>query len=449
MAGVDLELKQLQKMVMTTELKQALDLLTMPLLELQQFVREQMETNPVLDEDESAVDREKDLFDDFKELSLKDRPAYGISYEEPYSFEARTETYNNLYEYLLFQLKLLPLSRRQRGIGIDILSYIDDNGYLLSLPEDIAIDLQIPITEVAEVMAMIRRFDPVGVCCINLADCLLLQLDKDDEDYEKLQEIIGVHLDMVASNRVPQIAKKMKLSVAKVNHLVEKIRALDPRPGLSWGGQEKIDYITPDVTVRKIEGEWVVILNEWGVPKIAVSDYYQNLLAGGGNLDAEAEAYLKEKFHAALWVLRSIEQRRRTITDVVMAMIRRQAAFFDEAAEYPAPLKLRDLADDIDVHESTVSRALSGKYIQTPRGLFSFKYFFPKSVSASDQNVLAIKKLMREIIAEEDPLHPLRDGEITELLKNKNVHISRRTVAKYREQLGYPIAGQRKSFESK
>ena len=448
MTGVHLELKQLQKMVMTTELKQALDLLTMPLLELQQFVREQLETNPVLDEDETAFSREEELLAAARKDYLEGgKSGFTVNRDEPFTYEARTETFNNLYEYLLFQLNILPLSDRQLKIGKFILSYVDDNGYLLSLPEDISADMGLPITEVAEVMAMIRRFDPAGVCCICLEDCLLLQLDRESPDYEYLQKIIGEYLDMVASNRVPQIAKKMKLPVATVNRLVETIRSLDPRPGLSHSGSERVEYITPDVTVRRIDGEWTVILNEWGVPKLYVSDYYQNLLRGGAALDTATETYLKEKFHAALWVLKSIEQRRKTITDTVLAIIDHQRGFFEEAAEYPAPLKLKDISDAIGVHESTVSRAINNKFIQTPRGLFSFKYFFPKGVSAgSDKNVLDIKKLLRELIEGEDPLHPLRDGELTEMLKERDIEISRRTVAKYREQMGFATSGKRKRY---
>ncbi|MBQ2764861.1 MAG: RNA polymerase factor sigma-54, partial [Firmicutes bacterium] len=334
-----------------------------------------------------------------------------------------------------------------KKVGKYILSYIDDNGYLLTLPGTIAEELNLPRTEVKEMMRMIRRFDPPGVCCINLQDCLILQLDQDHPRYAELKRIINEHLDMVASNRVPQIAKQMKLPLDIVTDLVEIIRTLDPRPGQSYGGSETIEYISPDVTVRKLDGEWQILLNEWDVPKILVSDYYQNLMRSGAQIDASTEDYLKEKFSAALWVLKSIEQRRKTISDTVSSILKFQSAFFDEGSSYPAPLNLKDVAEDIGVHESTVSRAVANKYIQTPRGLFSFKYFFPKGISGNaDTNTLGIKQKLKELIDNEDSAHPLRDNELTELLNKQGVDISRRTVAKYREQMGILVAGKRKRY---
>ncbi|MBQ1252518.1 MAG: RNA polymerase factor sigma-54 [Firmicutes bacterium] len=448
MSGLNLELKQLQKLVMTTELKQALDLLTMPVLELQQFVREQLEINPMLEMDDSpALSKEDELFAAMRGESSGNTSGYTINTEEPFTYEARTENYNNLYEYLLFQLNILPLSQRQKKIGKAILSYIDDNGYLLALPGDIALALGVPKNEIKEVMRWIRRFDPPGVCCKNLQDCLILQLDRDHPRYDQLKIIINEHLDMVAANRVPQIAKQLKLPADVVSDLVDIIRGLNPRPGQSYGDQGVVEYVSPDVTVRKIDGEWQVLLNEWDVPKILVSDYYQNLLKSGAEIDSSAEDYLKEKFSAALWVLKAIEQRRKTISDTVTAILKFQSVFFEEGGEYPVPLNLKDIAEEIGVHESTVSRAVSNKYIQTPRGLFSFKYFFPKGVSGtSDTNTLEIKKQLKNLIDHEDPAHPLKDGELTELLNQQGFDISRRTVAKYREQLGILVAGKRKRY---
>ena len=451
MSGLNLELKQLQKLVMTTELKQALDLLTMPVLELQQFVREQLEVNPMLDMDDTpsfAQSKEDELFSAMRSDYGDSRSqGYSINQDEPFTYEARTETDNNLYEYLLFQLHILPLSPHQQKIGKYIISNIDDNGYLLSLPGTIAAELNVPRTEVKEMMRTIRRFDPPGVCCINLQDCLVLQLDRDHPRYAELKIIIQDHLDMVASNRVPQIAKQMKLPLDIVTELVELIRTLDPRPGQSYGDSGTVEYISPDVTVKKIDGEWQVILNEWGVPKILVSDYYQNLMKAGGEIDNSTEEYLKEKFNAAVWVLKAIEQRRKTIYDTVTAILKFQSAFFDEGGTYPVPLNLKDVAAEIGVHESTVSRAVAGKYIQSPRGLFSFKYFFPKGVSAhTDTNTLDVKQKLKALIDQEDSAHPLKDNELTELLNKQGVEISRRTVAKYREQMGILVAGKRKRY---
>lgn len=458
MANIELELKQLQKLVMTTELKQAIDLLTMPILELQQFVREQLESNPLLEEAEGTFvqsqgiesnqaqkDEEWALFT--QDDAVSSSPGYAINRDDPYIYEARTEVFNNLYEYLLFQLNILPLDHCQQAIGKYILSNIDDNGYLLMLPGTIAVNLKLPTENVAEVLKMIHGFDPPGVGCINLQECLILQLDKKQPHYDALKEIIKHHLDLVASNRVPQIAKEIKLPLETVNELVETIRSLDPRPGSSWNSGGETEYVVPDVTVKKVDGEWAVILNEWDVPRIFVNDYYRNMMKSGMQMDHDAEDYLKDKLHAAIWVLKSIEQRRKTMYDTVSAILQLQAAFFDDDAEYPVPLNLKDVADQIGVHESTVSRTVSNKFIQTPRGLFSLKYFFPKGVAAgSTTNALCVKKLLKELIESENPEKPLRDGELTKRLNDQGVEISRRTVAKYREQLQIPVAGQRKRF---
>lgn len=451
MSGINLELKQLQKLVMTAELKQAIDLLTMPVLELQQFVREQMESNPVLEEGgASQISAEDAVFS-----SLKDNPSgegdksrsYVINTDDPFRYEARTEQFNSLYEYLKFQLNILPLSDKQKKIGKEIISRIDDNGYLLMLPGAIADELKLPAEEITEVMGFIRRFDPPGVCCVSLQDCLMLQLDKDDPYYEHLRRMITCYLDMVAANRVPQIARQLGLSVEEVTCMVETVRTLNPRPCASMFSSDEVEYITPDVTVKKIDGDWVVILNEWGVPKLCVSDYYANLVKTGADIDASTEEYLKEKMHSAIWVMKMIEQRRKTIYDTVNAIIKHQSAFFEGSADYPVPLNLKDISDEIGVHESTVSRAVSNKYIQMPKGMFSFKYFFPKGVAAgSDVNTLGVKKDLKDLIDAEDSAHPLKDQQLTEKLNAMGIEISRRTVAKYREQLGIPTAGKRKKF---
>lgn len=449
MANYQLELKQLQKLVMTTELRQAIDLLTMPVLELQQFVREQLETNPML-EDESYASEAKSAAESFvfEELSREDTSkqlGYFVNREEKYSPEARTEVFNNLYEYLLFQLDLLPITKEQLRIGKYIISYIDDNGYLLALPETIAKELGIGTAEIEAIMEMIRDFDPPGVCCRNLQDCLTLQLNREHPYYEELKTIIGQHLELVASNRVPQLARVMKLPKEVISELVETIRSLNPRPGSCFETDVKTEYVSPDVTVQKNADGWQVILNEWGVPNLLVNDYYRNMVKSGIAVDEATEEYLKAKLHSALWVLKAIEQRRKTIYDTVNAILKFQTAYFNNGAEFPVPLNLKAVADEIGVHESTVSRAIGNKYLQTPRGLYSFKYFFPKGLD-SDHNTLAIKEALRNLIEQEDPAKPLKDGELADRLTAQGINISRRTVAKYREQMGIVVAGKRKQY---
>jgi RNA polymerase sigma-54 factor len=457
-SNIELELKQLQKLVMTTELKQAIDLLTMPVMELQQFIREQLENNPLLEEDENVLTLNQEGLEnsDQKEEewalftqndAVSSSPGYAVNRDDPYIYEARTEVFNNLYEYLIFQLNILSLNRCQQFIGKYILSNIDDQGYLTVLPNDIAANLKLPVEDVREVLEMIHEFDPPGVGCVDLQECLILQLDEKHPYYEALKEMINHDLDMVASNHIPQIARERKLPLEIVGELVEVIRSLDPRPGSSWSCDGEASYIVPDVTVKKVDDDWVVILNEWDVPKIFVNDYYRNMMKNGIQMDHEAEDYLKDKLHAAIWVLKSIEQRRKTMYDTVSAILKLQTSFFDDGAAYPMPLNLKDVADLIGVHESTVSRTVSQKYIQTPQGLFPLKYFFPKGVaSGSDMNTLWVKKLLRDLIENEDTEKPLKDGELTRKMNEQGVKISRRTVAKYREQMQIPVAGQRKKF---
>ena len=434
---------------MTAELRQAIDLLTMPVLEMQQFVREQLESNPML-EDEGFYSSDRTsveaVFEGLNREDSQKQSGYFINREEKYSPEARTEVFNNLYEYLLFQLHLLPLAKEQLRIGKYILSYIEDNGYLLSRPGAIADELEVDEREIREVLNMIRRFDPPGVGCHNLQDCLTLQLTEGQPYYDELKKIIENHLELVASNHVPQLAKVMKLPVEVITELVDTICSLNPRPGSCFETDIKTEYISPDVTVQKTADGWQVILNEWGVPNLMVNDYYRNLVNSGIVADESTEEYLKERLHAALWVLKAIEQRRKTIYETVNAILKFQADFFDRDAEFPVPLNLKAVAEEIGVHESTVSRAIGNKYLQTPRGLYSFKYFFPKGLPDSDRNTLAIKEALRNLIEKEDAAKPLNDGKLTELLADRGIRISRRTVAKYREQMGIPVAGKRKQY---
>ena len=430
-------LSQKQNLVLSQEMKQSLQVLAMTLPEMQSFLSEQLKENPLLEEGDILSVPETE----------ERQQGYSINTEPPFFPEGKSEIYNSLEEYLLFQLNVLPLSKRDNAIGKWLLGHINDDGLFSSSADELSTELGLPKQELTPVLNILRRFDPPGVCCFGLKDCLIMQLNDEDPLYDETLEAIRSHLDIIAENNPAKLAKAMNFHKETADIIIKTIKGLNPHPGASWGNDAPIKIIIPDVTVSKTEGKWQITLEEWNIPTIAVSSYYHNMLRSGIETDEESRAYLKDKLAKAQWIINAIEQRRKTITRSVESILRHQAGFFDEGNPFPAPLNLKDVAEDIGVHESTVSRALSNKYIQTPRGLFQFKYFFPKAMATgSDFSQMEIKSLLRQFISDEDSDKPLRDGILTDMLKEKGISISRRTVAKYREEMNIPIAGKRKIF---
>jgi RNA polymerase sigma-54 factor len=303
---------------------------------------------------------------------------------------------------------------------------------------------------VEKVLKVIQTFHPAGVAARNLAECLLLQLQAYGKQNPLAEAIIENHLDDLARGRLHKIAQTLSISVYEAQDICDMIKSLDPRPGLQYSDNNDIKYIIPDILVEKIEGEYIVIVNDLHLPRLTVSQLYENILRQPEMFSPEARKYMQDKMESAVWLIKSIEQRRMTLYRVARCIVDIQRDFLDKGVKHLKPITLKDVADIVQVHESTVSRATTNKYVQTPQGLFELKYFFSTGVvSYGTENKVSsksIKYMIDEIIKSEDPTRPLSDKAIAELIEKKGIKISRRTVAKYRQEMGIASTITRKRY---
>lgn len=453
----DLTLEQSQKLIMTPELRQAIELLQFNSLELKEYITNEMEQNPML-ESSSSQDEFDDLDKytndsdiDWKEYlekydDISYRPQVDKNIKE-YNYESFVSYEPTLKEYLMSQLSYIPLRNKEHKIGENIIQNIDENGYLNISTEEIARFMKCKKEEVEVMLDIIQTFEPAGVGARNLRECLLIQVRNKNDVSQYTIKIIEDYLEDLGYNRIQKIAKELNLELQQVQDACDYIKKLEPKPGRAFGGSnDSVRYITPDAEIQLINGEIVVILNDITGPRLNINNYYKELMKSGG--DKNTIDFLNEKFNSAMWIIRSIEQRRNTIKRVIESIIKFQKNFFVEGERALKPLTLKDIADDIDMHESTISRATNGKYVQTPRGLFELKYFFSSGIlgEKGDISSISIKVTLKEIVDSEDPKKPYSDQKISELLKEKGVNISRRTVAKYRDELNIPSSSMRRRY---
>ncbi|MGI6721720.1 MAG: RNA polymerase factor sigma-54 [Anaerovoracaceae bacterium] len=463
--GYDLTIEQYQKLVMTPELIQAIQILQFNTQELESYVSEQMLTNPVLEKDHSREtneteeiksrdDREEDALSEY----IKEREFDDISYKQgDYTRSNQENTYEQyvsaeitLPEHLMFQLQFVTKHTECRRIGRYIIESLDENGYMTISDQEIAKTLGIQVSEVDRVLDIIHTFDPVGVGAKNLAQCLLIQLDSMGKKTPVFERVINEHLEDIAANRLGVISRALKIPVDEVQEMADMIRTLDPRPGRQFAsGLDETRYIVPDVTVEKIDGEYVVTINESTTPGLKVSSYYRKVLAESGH-DEKVTDYLSERLNSAVWLIRSIEQRKQTILNVVTAIVEYQKDFFEKGEKYLKTLTLKQVADELGIHESTVSRSINGKYMQSPRGVFELKFFFSAGVSRMDGGAgissNSIKAHIRELIDGENPKSPYSDQKLVKMLAQRGIVLSRRTVAKYRDEMNILSSSKRKRY---
>ncbi|MEP6993563.1 MAG: RNA polymerase factor sigma-54 [Acidobacteriota bacterium] len=472
-----LNLRLSQRLVMTPSLQQAIKLLQMSRLELQEVLTQEMVENPILeDQDEEAepvertestpeeaavpvdttppADKERDSFEeiDFDSyfsdyLDSAYNPRQYQEEPEEYSLENVLTRPEGLPEHLNWQLSMSEASPAVREIAAYLIGNIDEDGYLRVSRDEIRGAHYENEAEVDTAMALVRSFDPPGVCAFDLPDCLLLQLGTLGIENEMIETIIRKHWAEFLNRQFTALAKTLGVGISEVQAAVEIIKNLEPKPGRKYSSERTI-YVEPDVFVRKIGDEYVIQLSEDGLPKLRISGAYRKLLRGGnGAIGAEAANYLREKMRSAVWLIKSLDQRQRTIYKVADSIVRHQRAFLDHGIEHLRPLVLRVVANDIGMHESTVSRVVSNKYMHTPRGLFPMKYFFHSGIDSSsgdDVSSLSIKNKISRIVAEEDARRPFSDARIMQRLRAEGIQIARRTVAKYREELRIPSSSQRK-----
>lgn len=447
----ELTLEQSQKLIMTPELRQAIQLLQYNSLELQEYILREIEENPLL-EYEDTIEEPQEI-SDFDQIDWKEyiENYDDISYKQEINKDENTITFENFFtssqtlkEYLLEQLSMVSVGQREYKIAEYIIQNIDSNGYLTESTQEIAQAMGVSESEVEIMLGIVQTFEPTGVGARNLKECLLLQL-KDRKDLI-LINIVENYLEDIALNKLSKIASELNIDVEEVQRYADEIKSLEPKPGRSFAGSsEEIKYIIPDAKLEKVDGEYVVLINEVTIPKLNINNFYRELIK---NSDETTSQFLQEKLNSAVWIIKSIEQRKQTLTKVIESIVKFQTDFFEKGEGYLKPLTLKDVAEDIKMHESTVSRATNGKYIQTSKGIYELKYFFSQAIKANEGLISSdtVKNTIREIIDSEDPKKPMSDQEISDKLEKMGISLSRRTVAKYREELKIPSSKLRKRF---
>lgn len=477
----DLNMNQTQKLIMTQEMRQSIEILQLTVMELNGLIETEIMENPVLEFNEVSIKEIVAISEDggplkgelVKEEPVPEQqPKEEIQWEEyfhsmenadyrgqvqasaepddEYGFEKFTANEKTLYEYLHFQFKMLKknLTDQEKRIGEYLIDCIDDNGYLIIDMDYVMSILEVQEACIQKMIGIIQGFDPCGVGCRNIEECLLIQLRQmgydDDEVY---LDIVKNHLLDLADNQFKRIAQDTGLAVEDVYEFKEVLKSLEPKPGREFSSSERVSYVIPDGSIEIVNGELVVKVNDVSAPRLRINNYYKSLLKNPDKND-ETKLYLEKKLDSAVFLIKSIEQRRDTIKKVINAIAESQRNFFFEGVGDLRPLTLKTIAEMIDVHESTVSRAIRGKYIQTPKGTFALKFFFKRGFAQGqeDRSSDAIKQLIQEYIEKEDKKRPLSDQKISELLQQKNLDVARRTVAKYREALLIQPSSKRKEY---
>ncbi|WP_408955395.1 RNA polymerase factor sigma-54 [Natroniella sp. ANB-PHB2] len=435
----ELDIKQEQQLVMTPKLQQAIELLQLSSLELKDYIDDEMMENPLLE-----------LEDDY-DSSVADYANYTTDQEEV-NYENFIAKKLTLDEYLRQQLKLVVSDPCEEEIGEQIIGNLDQTGFFTDI-DRLARELEVATSQIEVILEKIKRFDPIGIATSGMEEALVVQLEelesnRNKQEIELAKEIVSNYLEEVSKNQIRKIAKNLKIKPIHAQQLIDLIKTLDPVPANKF---EKVvtdnSYIEPDIIIKKVNNRYVTILNDFSFPTLRISKYYKRLLAQNKSKD-ELQGYMKEKLESALWLVKSIEQRRRTVCNIVEELIDLQHEFLEKGLKYLKPLTMKEVADRIEMHESTVSRATSNKYIQTPYGLFPMKFLFSGSIDTKNGQVSAVsvKQQLQEVVENEDSRKPLSDQKISQKLAERGIDISRRTVAKYRKELKIPSSRMRKRY---
>ncbi|CTS18903.1 RNA polymerase factor sigma-54 [Escherichia coli] len=472
-----LQLRLSQQLAMTPQLQQAIRLLQLSTLELQQELQQALESNPLLEqidtheEIDTRETQDSETLDTADALEQKEMPEelpLDASWDTIYTAGTPSgtsgdyiddelpvyqgETTQTLQDYLMWQVELTPFSDTDRAIATSIVDAVDDTGYLTVPLEDILEsmgDEEIDIDEVEAVLKRIQRFDPVGVAAKDLRDCLLIQLSQFDKTTPWLEEarlIISDHLDLLANHDFRTLMRVTRLKEDVLKEAVNLIQSLDPRPGQSILTGEP-EYVIPDVLVRKHNGHWTVELNSDSIPRLQINQHYASMCNNARN-DGDNQ-FIRSNLQDAKWLIKSLESRNDTLLRVSRCIVEQQQAFFEQGEEYMKPMVLADIAQAVEMHESTISRVTTQKYLHSPRGIFELKYFFSSHVNTEgggEASSTAIRALVKKLIAAENPAKPLSDSKLTSLLSEQGIMVARRTVAKYRESLSIPPSNQRKQL---
>ncbi len=485
-----LSLRQTQRLVMTPQLRQAVEILQLGAIELAEYLQAQALENPLLETDPDSLDGQSlsegpaeaapaDLAGDPREPDgvdpgagtpaaddlerwldyFADSSDLGLSLARrsadlPDPVEAIAAAPPSLSEHLSLQLGMLDLDDRAlEKAARTVIDALDLDGYLRVSLEDLAATAGLNVLDIRRGLSVVQAMDPPGVAARDLRECLLLQLETRRPRPDLAITLVADHLEDVAAARYRHLGQVSGQSMEAVQGALDTIRELNPRPGGAFGGGPETRYIVPDVVVERVGGGYVVILNDAAAPRLGINSYYRGLVTRPEGLQPEAVAFLGERLRSALWLLRCVEQRRSTVWRVVECIVGRQKGFLDHGVRHLRPMTLKDVAGEIGVHESTVSRAVANKYVQTPQGAFELRFFFTSGVaSAAGENTVSsasVKQVIKELIEAEDPFAPHSDQKLVELLRRRGATLSRRTVTKYRRELGVPSSAQRRRLENR
>jgi len=470
-------LKLTQQLVMTPQLQQSIKLLQLSRLELVDTVNQELEENPLLEDRPVDSDPETDVvpeLDDMKvETKTKEITGEGDGKEDfdwdgyfedfgpmgvPYShenvdapsFENTFTRTSSLSDHLLWQLNLSRFADVERRVGEQIIGNLNSDGYIMATAEEIASLEDVDPVLVEDVLEKLQKFDPPGIAARDLKECLLVQIRLLDIDSPLPEKIVEDHLKDLETKNYNNIARKQKISIDDVKQAVLLISKLNPKPGLLYN-EEKPQYIIPDVFVFKTGDVYRIALNDDGMPRLRINNLYKEIMSGmKKNEGEECKTYIRDKLQSATWLIKSIQQRQKTIYRVSESIVEHQVEFFDKGINYLKPMVLRDIADDVEMHESTISRVTTNKYMHTPRGIFELKYFFNSGINrVGNTHQIAsqsVKEKIRQIINEEDNRKPYSDDHIVDILVDSDISIARRTVAKYRESLGILSSSKRRKY---
>jgi len=490
-----LDLRLSQKLLITPQLQQAIKMLQMSRLEMQQVIHQEMVENPLLEEmtEEGAddaepsdgtdnvaeqadltlqgvadIERNPDAEESLSQTAMEDFP---YQWEDENNFndgtehEARGEEDRSSYDrtlrqptsivdHLLWQLRLTSLSDAEKALGAEIIGNLNDDGYLVLSTEELAERFGLSDDAVVRVLSVVQGFDPAGIAARTLTECLLIQLAQRGESEGLAARIVATHLVALQKKDYPKIASDFNVPVAEAIAACRKIASLEPKPCRPFYSVYN-PHVVPDVSVVRTDaGGYTVRLNDDGLPRLKISPFYKRLLRMHEEGEDATRRYLEKKFKAALWLVKSIDQRNRTILKVAQSIVTFQTAFLDFGVDHLRPLVLKDVADDISMHPSTVSRVTSNKYLQTPQGIYAMKFFFSSGLDngadngASDAAPTAVRAIIQQMVAAEDPAKPLSDHAIVEALGRQQIAIARRTVAKYRDMLRIPSARTRRAAQA-
>lgn len=456
----NLNLTQEQKLIMTQQMQLSIKLLQMSTYDLREYIEKEFSENPVLEaqyEDTKEVSKEQDRLE-YKELvKYLESDNYGSQsygeYDEegisPFTFISKPES---LTDYLEGQILELPIDEYMRSVCSYMIECLDQKGYLDIKKEELMNELDCSEETFNRALIVIQNLEPAGIGARDLKECLEIQLERKGEYDPIVKEIIDNHLDDLADNRYQVIAKDLDITPKKAQDYGDLIKTLEPKPSRGFYTGDEVGFIIPDAEIRKIDGEFFILMKDGVLPMLSVNPLYKDILKDSTN-DKEATEYVKEKIDKAMFLIKSIEQRKSTLHKVLQKILEKQKDYFEKGEKYLKPMTLKEIAEKLEMHESTISRAIRDKYILTSMGTIKIKDLFVNSISnkeksdgEEDVTVINIKKVLEEVIKEEDKSKPLSDQAISEILKEKGMAISRRTVAKYREELGIKSSSKRKRF---